>query len=166
MRGMSKTLSLSADLLNAMLETAAKGGTLDAICKAGGLDRAGLWRLVDSNNTFREKFTRARDKGYDELGESLLTIPDTYEDAAKARLKSENIRWLLARRAASRYGDRLEMNVNGTIDLNAALNEASMRLRRDSALTIEGETLDNSITYEASATDNQSAPEPEPDIFG
>lgn len=83
------------------------------------------WRLKDVE--FDRRCMRAQDIGYEIQADSLLTIPDVYVDVQKSRLKSDNIKWLLSRRAAHKYGDRLELNVTHTADLTVALAEAKRR---------------------------------------
>ena len=70
------------------------------------------------------KFNDAQEDGYDALADQLLTITNEESDHNKAKVKSDNIKWLLSKRKATVYGDKIEVNMNATIDIGAALAEA------------------------------------------
>jgi hypothetical protein len=72
-------------------------------------------------------FSLARAEGYDELAEKTLGYADEYVDVQRARLQSENVRWLLSKVKPETYGDRLDLNVAERPDLNAALIAARAR---------------------------------------
>lgn len=106
----------------------AEGAKLKDICAQLGVKVGTLSDWLSHNPDFLAKFSRASQEGYDLLAEELLEIPDTYEDINRGRLKSENIKWILARRAASKYGDKLTLDVNQTVSIGAALSEALARV--------------------------------------
>lgn len=64
-----------------------------------------------------------------ERAEMLIDIPDEYEDIARAKLKSDNIKWLISRQNRKDYGEKLDIHSHHTVDLKGALDEANNRLR-------------------------------------
>lgn len=86
------------------------------------------WRFEDP--IFGAEVARAQNLGYEAQADSLLTIADTYEDVNKARLQSDNTKWILARRARDVYGDKLDVSLTGSIDITGALTEAKGRALR------------------------------------
>ena len=70
----------------------------------------------------------ARQMSLEVLADSLVDIPDEYKDVQRARLKSENIRWLLSKRKPEVYGDKLNLDVNHKVDIGTALHEARARV--------------------------------------
>jgi hypothetical protein len=76
---------------------------------------------------FAAKCDEARKFGFDILADSLLDIPDCNVDVQRARLLSDNIKWLLARRASASYGDRMQVEHKHTVDLRGALSQAKER---------------------------------------
>lgn len=130
------------------------------------------WRLQDAD--FDNLCSRAQNVGFEVQADSLMTIPEQIQDVQRARLKSENIRWLLARRAAHKYGDRLEVNLNQTVDIKGALDAARARALPpcDLSKVIEAEARRIIETTAQSATDQESEGLPEctliedlPDVF-
>jgi hypothetical protein len=106
----------------------AEGAKLKEICAQIGITVGTLSTWLSDNPDFLSQFSRASQEGYDLLAEELLEIPDTYEDINRGRLKSDNIKWILARRAASKYGDKVTLDINQTVSIGAALSEALARV--------------------------------------
>lgn len=144
------------------------------IAQAIGCHPRTLADTADSDLIFRDSFARALDRGLDGLADSLIDMCDDETIAAHVlRQKSDNIKWLLARRAAKRYGDRLDINVNQTVDIGGALIEARKRApllsvrNHESLPSVQDTEYTELITL--APTDNQSvssAPADDGDIFG
>lgn len=111
-----------------VLAVALEGKPFKEIAAAVGLTINALWRAMEIDAHFRSKVIQARDVGIDVMVDEIMTIA---KDAAipvdRARLLCDNIKWIAARRAHRRYGDRLDVNVSGTIDLGSTLLEARKR---------------------------------------
>lgn len=120
---------LGADTKELILKRLSEGKTLKSICEEIQLDPQTLFRIKRQDASFSSLFSEAQSDGYDILAESLLNIPDEYEDVNKARLKSDNVKWMLARRAHAKYGDRIDLNVTQTVDIKSALLEARERTK-------------------------------------
>jgi hypothetical protein len=118
----------SPDIAKRVIELYSIGTGVTQVAKDIGVDPNTIqrWRLADS--LFDEECSRAQELGFEVDADSLKTIPDEIEDVQKAKLKSDNIKWLLARRAAYKYGDRIDLNVTQTVDIGAALTEAKRRV--------------------------------------
>jgi hypothetical protein len=64
------------------------------------------WRQLDPE--FADAYARAREDGLESMAEDLVSIADdTTGDPARDRLRLDTRKWLLARLAAQRYGDRV-----------------------------------------------------------
>ena len=129
---------------------------------------------------FARIFALARQEGLDNLADDLLDIPDTCDDILKARLKSENTKWLLSKRKPQVYGERLDLHVNQTVDISTALKEARARtvlpmcdpgtLPKHEVIEITGKAQENKSDV---SSDKASEPTPTaekhgfklPDIF-
>jgi hypothetical protein len=59
----------------------------------------------------------------------MRRIADEEVDPNRARLKVDLRRWVASKFNASLYGDKLDVNVNQTVDIGAALLEARRRAR-------------------------------------
>ena len=123
---------LPSDLnIAAGIEAALMGRTQIQIAKELGCSVDTFQKLMSNNPDFAQRFTQARKTGGTILGESLLTI---YEDNPLAdhneiRIRSENLRWYLARVFAPIFGDKLTI-VNEPPDIKQALQDARSRVAR------------------------------------
>lgn len=129
--------------------TREKYGILESQWRSSTLKSSILGRLI----------AQARAIGYDELADSLLEIPDTYSDVQRASLKSSNIKFILSKRKPEIYGDRVDINVKGSIDLVGAIKEAKNRIMRpthDIETTATEINPIDPITYSPCATDEET----------
>lgn len=117
---------------------ALNGKTLGEIAATLGTDHETFWRWKERDPKFSQEFGRARSEGLELIADTLLTMVDDVPDVNKARLKSDNIKWLLSKRKAHTYGDRLDVNVNHTVDIGGALAEARSRALPQSDLSTHG----------------------------
>lgn len=115
------------ELEEAILDIVSQGGTLKDIEKKTGIKTSPLFLHRRKSKTFEQKYSIAQEQGFEHDADSLKTAHDDIPDPMKARLFSENNRWLLARRAAHRYGDRLDITVGQTVDMTQALTDARRR---------------------------------------
>ncbi len=120
----------SKEKCDEIIELFSQGMTISNIAKTVGISVACItqWRL--KYPLFDNEVSRAQTIGFEVQADSILEIADTYEDVNQARLKSDNLKWVLSKRASSTYGDRMELNVNQSIDITGALTEAKGRALR------------------------------------
>jgi hypothetical protein len=112
-----------------ILDLLANGQTLAKACESVGLSTGQFMQRLPNRTSLSHAFVCARDAGAEVLADSLLGLTDTEADVNRARLKSDNIKWILSRRHAAKFGDRIDVNVNATVDLTSAISEARNRLR-------------------------------------
>lgn len=159
------------------LEKIRDGATMAAARRAMRLDAAVVrnWRALPA---YESALISARDEGSDSLADSLLTIFDNTPDRVdveRARAQSDNIKWLLSKRHAQKYGDRLEVSVNATIDIGSALADARARIARpvsDPAALPDPQVIDGEALIVHSPPDTVSDDKPKrppapaiPDVF-
>ena len=143
------------------------------IAEAIGCRPQELAIAADNDLMFRDSFARALDRGLDGLADSLIDMCDDESIAAHVlRQKSDNIKWLLARRASKRYGDRLDINVTQQVDIGGALIEARKRSHLLPAgnhvalADVQDTEYTELITIESTGkTPVHAEPGDEPDIF-
>lgn len=145
--------------IDAALDGAAQGKTLNEIAELAGVSFGTWCAMLRENNALAQSYASAREIGHDVLADQLLKIPLEQEDVNRARLLSDNIKWVLARRASGKYGDKLSVDISGTVDLTAIMADSAKRLRPMRDLpAIEGEaTPIESTGYTLGAPDNVSA---------
>ena len=155
-----------------ILDLLANGQTLAKACDSVGLSTGQFMQRLPSRTSLATAFVCARDAGAEVLADSLLGLTDTEADVNRARLKSDNIKWILSRRHAAKFGDRIDVNVNTTIDLTGAITEARNRLRpvRDQEADVIDVTPIESGLASSALPDTSSEKDPStmpmPDIFG
>lgn len=136
---------LNKQLENEAITLATSGMSLNAICKELNISNENMRSYLNNNLSFKTKFNDAREDGYDALADQLLTITNEESDHNKAKVKSDNIKWLLSKRKATVYGDKIEVNMNATIDIGATLAEAKARASSLNKKTIDISPNENSV---------------------
>lgn len=76
---------------------------------------------------FMTRFEQARQEGLEYIADGLITAHKDEIDVQRARLKSDNAKWLLAKRKPAVYGDKVDIHVSQTIDISSALKDARSR---------------------------------------
>jgi hypothetical protein len=99
---------------------------------------------------FRDKAHRARIAGMHSLVDQLQTIPEEIQDVNRARLMCENIRWTASRLDRQTYGDKVDVTMTHSVDLDSAMSEAQRRVEEKKRQLIEfaGQTVDAEVIEE------------------
>ena len=151
-----------------LLAVALEGKPLKEIAAAVGVSLSALFRLAEKDAQFRANLAQARDTGIDVLVDEMLVIArDENIPVDRARVLCDVIRWIAARRAQRRYGDRLDMNINQSIDLAGTLIEARRRSEQPVCNQLDAaqsQVIDAAYELVVQPTDKESAP-PDEDIF-
>jgi hypothetical protein len=98
----------------------AEGESLRQICKAPGMPAKTTvfrWLADERRITFRDQYARAREAQMETLAEEILEIADgTVADnaaVALARVRIDSRKWLMSKLAPKKYGDKLDLSVDG-----------------------------------------------------
>lgn len=134
-----------------------KGATIHQACEYSGIapETLAKWRV--EHNDYAQRFAQALEAYHDQKADSLLSAHEDIEDPQRARLYSDNVKWLLSKRD-KRYSERLELNVEHRVSLADALKEANGRLLSTSYQVIPdpAETLIASDSQASRPSDSQS----------
>jgi len=103
-------------------------------------------------------YLRARENVGDLEVDRIIDIADTEPDSIRARNMIDVRRWMASKLMPRTYGDRLDVNVTGTVDLTAAMAEARNRLLPNSDPTniVGAEVIETKQISDSSTTDTQS----------
>lgn len=115
--------------LETAIDLAIKGEPLKVIIDAMLTTEYDFWKYCQVTQDFEISFTQARQAGLEHIADGLITAHKDEIDVQRARLKSDNAKWLLAKRKPSVYGDKVDIHVTQTIDISHALSEARSRSR-------------------------------------
>lgn len=103
-----------------------------------------LFRWTYANDDFREAYERARETRAWKWAEEIVEIADApaadMAAVGAAKLRVEARKWLLSKMLPRQFGDRVGVEVSGSIDLLALVN-ASLPKADESPL-IDGEAVD------------------------
>lgn len=144
-----------------ILSMVAAGETWKKITAVTGIDIRRVWELKAKDTNFQRKLVIATEIGHETQADRLATAHEDIPDPIKARLFSDNQKWLLARRAAHKFGDRLDVTVGQTIDVTEAIAAGKRRIsgmRADQLNEIIGEiVLNQQIAQNPENTENVDA---------
>lgn len=113
--------------LDRVIEMALDGKHIKEILETIGLSHHKFWLYRKQNLSFADKFDQARQEAIERYTDDLLNIHEKEPDVQRARLISDNIKWIASKRKPTIYGDRIDVNVNQTVDISGALKEARQR---------------------------------------
>ena len=108
-------------------------GTIKAV-EAHGLHRMTFYRALDADKTLCDRYARAKDASLEAMADETLEIADTVagdtfegddgivriapDVVARARLRVDTRKWLLSKLAPKKYGDKVDVQHGGTVDLS------------------------------------------------
>lgn len=77
-------------------------------------DRATVFRWLTGDEAFRDLYARACEERREVRKEQLFDIPEREDlDPQRARLLSDNIKWVLAKEEPKKYGDKIQQELTG-----------------------------------------------------
>lgn len=96
------------------------GDTVQTICNEMGISKGLVYSLAHFDEEFGRRMAEARIIGSYALRDAVLHIhEETDLSDARAKLKSDNYKWLLARENRQHYGEKLELT--GKVESQVAL---------------------------------------------
>ena len=112
-RPKAMTPELKAEICTRIID----GQTVRGICANKHMpDRATIYRALadDGDPEFRDQYARAKDIQLYRLEDELLEIADaaTSDTVQESKLQIDTRKWVMAKRAPKKYGDRVEQVVS------------------------------------------------------
>ncbi len=153
-----------------VLDLLAEGKTYVDIAAELGVSNGTISSWRRENVSFELECTRARVIGFDCEAESLDIIARDEPDVNRARLMCDNKKWRLARQAPQKYGDKIDINLNQTIDARGVLEEIERRklpqCSRDDSIIVENTVIQGDSTNESTECESGPLENEDEDIFG
>lgn len=147
------SIAYTEEQLKIAIDMAVEGKSARKIIEVIHTTSHAFWTYRNENPIFAQKYQDARQEGLELLADDLIDITDRESDVNKARLISENTKWLLSKRKSKTYGDRLDVNINQTVDIGSALLDARARalpqLPKSASLIASNDTEHEEIVIEA-----------------
>jgi hypothetical protein len=116
-------------------ERIAQGTPLTVICADEGMPALGtVYRWIESDETFRDRYTRAREDQAETLADQIQRLADAVDHSDrgavdKARLQIDARKWVAAKLKPKVYGDRISQDVT-IAGMSDVLREASAMLEQ------------------------------------
>lgn len=109
------------------IEQFSRGLTLTRACDAAGVPIPTFEKYVKADKNLQDLFADAERRGYDAMADALLRIDDENTEygrgnPAMAKIQSDNIKWLLSKRDNKRFGEKVE--IKHEISLDRAITDA------------------------------------------
>lgn len=146
--------------LSVLLAELCQHGVLSRAAQVAGVstETIGRWRV--ENAEINDAITRAVAAGLEVHVDALLTAHNDM-DTQRAKVYSDNIKWLAARRLRAVYGDHLDVTMQGRVDIGTTLLEARSRSRPvcDQRDIIDAQVVETKEIKDLRSTDTQSVEE-------
>lgn len=99
----------------------AEGKSLHTICDAEGMPSCSMiYRWMESNEGFRERYARAKEDACEKMAEEILEIADTEQDSNRARVRIDARKWIAAKLKPKKYGEKIDVNHEGGVNIDAS----------------------------------------------
>ena len=102
-----------------------------------GIKNYTFMRAINSDPELLNTYNTIQKYKAEIMAEKIYTDVYNEPDSAKARAMLEVTKWYTAKINPQKYGDKLEVNVSGSIDLNQAIIDAKKRVEIIDAEIIE-----------------------------
>ena len=106
-----------ADIIERICEMLAAGQSMAQICRRKDMPaESTVYKWLAEGGAFSERYARAREQQADLYADEIIKIADDCEPeaaaVAKAKARIDARKWLAARLAPKKYGDRVGLSAN------------------------------------------------------
>jgi len=140
-----------------VIDAYAREGNLKGICEQHGLDVNAFYRARLESPIIDEHYSRARKVRADVLADQVTEISDNEMNPHRARIQIEARKWACMVFNRAVYGEKVDMSIDGRIDLTAAMLTARDRAIRSINNNDDAQVIDISHESIPGPTDNKSA---------
>lgn len=137
---MGRPSEFSQETADAICSRLAEGESLRQICTDEVMPgKSTVMRWLSSNTEFRDQYARAREAQADYWAEEIIEISDesaldsiatedgaariNSEFVARSRLRVDTRKWLMARMAPKKYGDKLDIDQRTTHEVGNSVSD-------------------------------------------
>ena len=125
-----------------VLTEMAKGRTLKSVIveDVRDLDYDAFWRWIKQDSMRYERYKEAKELRTEWWAGRIIEIAeaeDSIEDVARSKLKIDTYKWLMGADNRKQYGDTKQIEVNQSISIISALQQANSRIASSHAPLVE-----------------------------
>lgn len=145
-------------LISAVIEEVFEGQLLSAVLTRYGIPRSKFYKAITDYPSLNSYYLLSQQSRGELYVDEIVNIADTEIDPQRARVQIDARKWYASKVIPKKYGDRLDLNVSGSIDIASALAAAKARAlpARYRSLDDQDELPDNTNEIEQPHTDTQS----------
>lgn len=130
-----------------VLTEMAKGRTLKSVIveDVRDLDYDAFWRWIKQDSMRYERYKEAKELRTEWWAGRIIEIAeaeDSIEDVARSKLKIDTYKWLMGADNRKQYGDTKQIEVNQSISIISALEQANSRIAHPSNSPLVEEVTD------------------------
>lgn len=123
-RKLGRPSKYSDELAEKICELIASGMSLRTVCSQDGMPSAvTVCKWLSENEEFSKQYARAREEQAVSFADEIISIADSVEPdsaaVAKAKLQIDSRKWLAAKMAPKKYGDKVEQQITGSLAIQA-----------------------------------------------
>lgn len=123
-RKLGRPTKYSDETVERICELIASGMSLRTVCSQEGMPSAvTVCKWLSENEEFSKQYARAREEQAVSFADEIIQIADSVEPdsaaVAKAKLQIDSRKWLAARMAPKKYGDKVEQQITGNLAIQA-----------------------------------------------
>ncbi len=128
---MARPSKYNQSLAENILSRYADGETLTKICEDDGMPKRNtIYRWRSDYPEFGKAYQLALEQHVDALVDEACHIVDTEPDPQRAKVRADHRRWLASRLNRNKYGDKIEIKKQETIDMTPILAAAQERMKK------------------------------------
>lgn len=161
---------LPATTIKSIIQSIYDGQSLARSLRALGINIQAFFEAMYSNVELANEYNKAQQARAELLVDEIIDIADHEEDNFRAKNKIDTRKWYAGVMQPGKYGQRVDINLNHTVDINGALSDARGRVlnlpSNQYAQVIESQAMtDNSTTDHKSVAPPQLRENEEIDPF-
>lgn len=130
---MAKKSKFTPELAAAICRRVSGGETLRDVCASKDMPvSSAVHRWLANNSEFRAQYVVARNAMIEALVDKALHYAETAteKNAHARRLYVDTVKWYASKIAPKIYGDKVDVNVSGTVSVGDAIEEGRRRVAR------------------------------------
>lgn len=102
---------------DAIVEAIANGVPTYKAIKSQHVGEPTFYAALNADEALQQRYARAKTSAIEALADETIKIADSKGDHNDRRLRVDTRKWLLAKLAPKKYGDHVEIEHRGSIDL-------------------------------------------------
>jgi hypothetical protein len=146
-------------LFDKVIELYENGLTMGKALEKLGKKRHQFYALLTRNPLFEDRLWIARARRADHEAEIIIEIADEDPDPQRARNRIQARQWYASKMKPERYGERLDLKVDGTVNVLDALQAAKQRVIDAKCRTLQEDTKEISDDTSDSRPDSDISQE-------